>query len=144
MSDDEQEEMDFSKEVEWRDSDTEQQESKLVEVSEKTKKFLEEKCTRRVQNGVRLQTRRKYSLPKVVATKMSHLDSYLKTELSSATKSDDKELAKIQSFMLDALAPLTSILEADSEKVFYDEVIDASKAAVALIGNAKAKTSHLR
>ena len=34
MSDDEQEEMDFSKEVEWSDSDTEQQESKLVEVLE--------------------------------------------------------------------------------------------------------------
>ena len=63
------------------------------------------------------------------------LDSYLKTELSSATKSDDKELAKIQTFMLDELAPLTSILEADSEKVSYDEVIDATKAVVALIGN---------
>ena len=127
--------MDFSKEVEWPDSNTEQQESKLVEVSEKTKKFLEEKCTRRVQNSVRLQTRGKYPLPKVVVTKTPHLDSYLKTELSSATKSDDKELAKIQTFMLDELAPLTSILEADSEKVSYDEVIDATKAAVALIGN---------
>ena len=36
MSDDEQEVMDFSKEVEWPDSDTEQQESKLAEVSEET------------------------------------------------------------------------------------------------------------
>ena len=62
---------------------------------------------------------------------MPHLDSYLKTELSSATKSDDKELAKIQTFMLDALAPLTLILEADSEKVSYDKVIDATNAAVA-------------
>ena len=86
MPDDEQEEMDFSKEVEWPESDTEQQESKLVEVSEKTKKFLEEKCTRRVQNSVRLQTRGKYSPPKVVATKTPHLDSYLRTELSSVTK----------------------------------------------------------
>ena len=88
MPDDEQEEMDFSKEVEWPESDTEQQESKLVEVSEKTKKFLEEKCTRRVQNSVRLQT---HATPS--------LDSYLKTELSSATKSDDKEVAKIQCWM---------------------------------------------
>ena len=38
MSDDEQEEIDFSKAVEWPDSDTEQQESKLVEVSEKNKR----------------------------------------------------------------------------------------------------------
>ena len=45
--------------------------------------------------------------------------------------------------MLDTLAPLTSILEADSE-VSYDEVIDTTKAAVALIGNANAKLSHLR
>ena len=97
-----------------------------------------------MQNSVRLQTRGKYPLPKVVVTKTPHLDSYLRTELSSATKSDDKELAKIQTFMLDALAPLTSILEADSEKASYDEVIDATKAAVALIGNANAKISHLR
>ena len=144
MSDDEQEEMDFSKEVEWPDSDTEQQESKLVEVSEKTKKLLEEKCTQRVQDSVTFQTRGKYPLLKVVATKTPHLDSYLKTELSSTTKSDDKELAKIQTFMLNTLAPLTSILEADSEKVSYDEVIDATKAAVALIGNANAQISHLR
>ena len=97
-----------------------------------------------VGNDMRLQTRGKYPLPKVVATKTPHLDSYLKTELSSATKSDDKELAKIQTFMLDALAPLTLILEADSEKASYDEVIDATKAAVALISNANAKISHLR
>ena len=126
MPDDKQEEMGFSKEVEWPDSDAEQQESKLVEVSEKTKKLQEEKCTRKVQNSVRIQTRRKYPLPKVVATKTPHLDSYLKTELSSMTKSEDKELAKIQTFILDALAPLTSILEADSEKVSYDEAIEAT------------------
>ena len=46
--------------------------------------------------------------------------------------------------MLNALAPLTSILEADSEKVSYDEVIDVTKARVALIGNANAKISYLR
>ena len=46
--------------------------------------------------------------------------------------------------MLNALAPLTLILEADSEKVSYDEVIDVTKATVALIGNANAKISYLR
>ena len=60
------------------------------------------------------------------------------------TKSDDKELAKIQTLLLNALAPLTSIFEADSEKVSYNEVINATKAAVALIVNANAKISHLR
>ena len=44
--------------------------------------------------------------------------------------------------MLDALEPHT-LLEADSEKVSYDEVIDATKAAVALIGNANAKISYM-
>lgn len=34
--------------------------------------------------------------------------------------------------MLNALAPLTSILEADSEKVSYDEVIDVTMATVAI------------
>ena len=45
--------------------------------------------------------------------------------------------------MLNALAPLILILEADSEKVSY-EVIDVTKATVALIGNANAKISYLR
>ena len=60
------------------------------------KKLLEEKCTWRVQNNVRFHTRGKYPLPKVVVIKTPHLDSYLKTELSSMTKSVDKELAKIR------------------------------------------------
>ena len=49
-----------------------------------------------MQNNVRLHTREKYPLLKVVVIKTPHLDSYLKTELSSMTKSVDKELAKIR------------------------------------------------
>ena len=34
--------------------------------------------------------------------------SYLKTELSNTTKSDNRELAMIQTFVLGSLVPLTS------------------------------------
>lgn len=49
-------------------------------------------------------------------------------------------LAKIQAFMLDALAPLTAILENSQGEA----TVDATKAAMQLIGNASAKMAHLR
>ena len=39
-------------------------------------------------------------------------DTYLKSEVSSAVKSVDKELARLQTFVLDAVSPLSVLLEA--------------------------------
>ena len=63
----------------------------------------------------------------------------MKSETSAAVKAADKELARIQTFMLDALAPLTTLLEEGSE-----QVVEAATAAVQLIGNASARLSHLQ
>ena len=43
----------YSNEVEFSDSETEVSRAKVVEVSERTAKFLQEKCTRRVLNSGR-------------------------------------------------------------------------------------------
>ena len=53
------------------------------------------------------------------------LDPYLRPEVSSSVKTEDKELAKIQAFVLDALAPLTAILEGENQP---SEVTNATKA----------------
>ena len=66
---------------------------------------------RKMLNKEKLTRRSRYPLPKVSATRNPQLDSFMKPEVSSATKSADRELAKVQTLILDALAPLTSILE---------------------------------
>uniref|UniRef100_A0A1X7T6W2 Uncharacterized protein n=1 Tax=Amphimedon queenslandica TaxID=400682 RepID=A0A1X7T6W2_AMPQE len=63
-------------------------------------------------------------LPKVDAARSPRLDSVMKTVDAQST---NKELFRLQTFILDALAPLTAILEASI-----------------LIGNANAKLTHLR
>ena len=62
--------------------------NKMVEVLEKTTKFLQEKCTRRVLNRDRMQIR-----GVVPATRTPQLDSIMKPEDSSTTKATDKQLA---------------------------------------------------
>ena len=101
MSDNEDAPMDYS-EVVFSDSEAEDQPNdKMVEVSEKTKKFLQEKCTQRVLNRDRMQIRGHYPLPKVPATRTPQLDSIMKPEASSTTKATDKQLAKVQTLLLD-------------------------------------------
>ena len=56
-----------------------------------------------------------YALPKVPATKAPVLDTYLKPKVSQNVKTADKELGTKQRAVLDAMAPLTSLIEADAK-----------------------------
>ena len=67
----------------------------------------------------------------------------MRSEVSSNTKVYDRELAKIQSFVLDSLVSLKALLEQE-EVMSPGEVKDATSTAVQLIGNANARMSHLR
>ena len=66
-----------------------------------------------------------------------------KQEISLATKSADKEMAKIQTLVLDAVAPLTALLEteASEEDPSQEEVLAATSTALELLGNANARIS---
>ncbi len=81
------------------------EESDLVEVSEATAELLTERCTLGLRNDARLKARRRYPLPKVPATKTPQLDGFIKSEVPMATRKADKELARLQSLVLDSLAP---------------------------------------
>ena len=63
-------------------------------------------------------------------------------EIQPATKAADKELAVIQSHVLDALAPLSAILETKDD--VPEETMKAATDAIKLLGNASARISHLR
>jgi len=97
-----------------------------------------------VPNNTRLRIRSPYPLPKVLAIKPPTLNAYLKTELSSQTKADDKELAKMQCFMFNALGLLAALLESKPKDLSHQEVISATTTAVGLLGNANPKLLYLR
>ena len=115
----------------------------MRKVLEEMRGFLTRACSRSVSNEARRRCRGRYPLPKVAATKSPNLDPFMRTEVSSSVKADDKELAKIQSFVLDSLAPLTALLE-QGQDMLPDEVWDATSAAVELIGNTNTRISRLR
>ena len=153
---------DYNELFAWGDSDNEECpiSSNLAAVSESTASLVKEACTKRLPNGARLQTRNAFPLPQVVATRTPQLDSFIKLEVSQPVKSSDKEWARIQTFVLDALAPLTSLLETDSkgeapltslletdskgETITHDQALDAAVTAVQLLGNASAQITHGR
>ena len=83
----------------------------LTDISEQTHEILTTSCTRSVNNEVRKCIRGKYTLPRVETTKMPTIDTFMRSEISVSAKSLDKDLAKVQTFVLDALAPLTALLE---------------------------------
>ena len=97
-------------------------------------------------NEVRRKTWSWYPLPKVVATKMPQLDPMMKVEALAGAKAYDKELVKIQSFVLGALAPLTLIIDRDNRRdtPFPKEYREATLAAAELLGNANTGISCLR
>ena len=135
--------MDYSKTVHFSHSEAEDQPTtKLVEVSEKTGKFLRKKCTRRLPNTERKELWDHYPLPKVPATRTPQLDPSMKPKASSNAM--DKSLAKVQTLVLDLLAPLTCLMEAHHNILDHKEVIQAVRATIQLVGNANAHLSHLR
>ena len=77
----------------------------------------------------------------MATTRTPQLDSYLKSEISQQAKTGDKDLAKIQTFVLDPLAPLTHLIELDAQghEISHSQAINAAKAAIQVIGNSSAK-----
>ena len=95
--------MDFSKTITFSDSDLEDQPAGLVEVSEITRQLLEQECARSMSDKEQLAKWNHYPLLKVAATRTLQLDGFIKLEASLAVKSADRELAKMQLLLLDAL-----------------------------------------
>ena len=131
--------IDYNTPIQFSDED-EGDGDQLVEVSDETRKLLTDSCTRCVTNESRKKVRSHFYLPKVPAPRLDH---FIKPETPQATKNLDKELAKIQTFVLDALAPLTAMVE-HANSISQEDLQLASKSAIQLIGNANARISRLR
>jgi hypothetical protein len=83
-----------------------------------------------------------YKLLKVDATRTPKVDHVIKSLATQTAKTADRELARVQSFVLDALAPLTTILEIKELSML--DIKEATLSATTLIGNANAQISRLR
>ena len=83
-----------------------------------------------------------FKFPKVDATRSPKLNAVLKSVTSQSALSADNELARLKTFILDALAPLTAILEGANEMAVQD-IREALITASMLIGNANAKLTRL-
>ncbi len=98
--------------------------------------LLTERCTLGLRNDAHLKARRRYPLPKVPATRTPQLDGFIKGEVSTATRNADKELTRLQSLVLDSLAPLIHLLEAEQRggPPMWEEAKKAVVAATELVG----------
>lgn len=118
----------------------------LVAVSEGTASTLDKYFTKPMKNQERLQVRNTYGLPKVASTKTPQMEPFLKEEVSPQAKTADKELERTQSFLLDAVAPLTAIIDkkVTGSDHLHPNVLMAIHSACQLLGNASAKLAGLR
>ena len=118
----------------------------LVDVGPRTEEHLKRGFVS-MKNTDRRQLRSAFSLQKVAVTKTPSLDPVMAAQCSKSTKANDKTLARLQALMLDAVGPLTDLLEklnSDAVEIDADKVGYAVKSAISLIGNASYQVSILR
>ena len=73
------------------------------------------------------------------------MDKVLKFRLSAQTKAKDKQLARTQALLLDAVGPLSFILEEASKGQLPPKAaLEAAQTALYLLGNASANISRER
>lgn len=119
----------------------------LVEVSDGTHRFLKTVCIRSMSNNLKRKTRSAFKFPKVEATRTPRVDQVIRSLAPQSAKTSDRELARLQTFVLDSMAPLSALMELlshDTDRVSIEDVRNATLTATELIGNVSAQISHLR
>ena len=108
--------------------------SSFFKVAEKTEQFLTTHFTAGVSNQIRRQWRDKYGAPNASTTACPCMDKVIKGRLSVVAKSRDRQLAKQQVLMLDAVGPITYILdEAAKGKLSQKTVMEAAQTGLKLL-----------
>ena len=127
------------------DDDTSSANSKLFAVSEATDKLLQDSFKKAVPNITRKQWREHYGDPKCPKTRVPKLDKIVKDRLHQETAKLDRVLARIQALTLDAVGPLTTIVEqAEANALTMEGALAAARMAIKFIGNASVQISQER
>lgn len=73
------------------------------------------------------------------------MDKVIKSRLSAMTKSRDNQISKMQALMLDAVGPMTFILEeAAKSQLNQKTALEAAQTALKLMGNASVHANQER
>lgn len=117
-----------------------------AKVGEATEAILQQAFTP-LKNADRLALRRQFLVPDLPITMAPKLDKVMGAECQSGVKSTDTALARLQALALDAVGPLTSLLEkmASSDDAMDLQIVeDAVQSALVLLGNASTQFSLYR
>ena len=107
--------------------------------------FLRSCFRKPLTNIARHSLKKPIGISKVDATKCPKLDRVIKGSMSKDTKEADGTLAKLQTLLLDTVAPLVHILKtAHSGNLIVDTSVKAAKLALRLLANASAHISKER
>ena len=101
---------DYAMPLVW-DDELEDPSRPRLQVSESTAKALKMAFGRPMPNQARLQVRKPFPFPDVEATRCPKLDPVAKQLLQKEQKQADSALAKLQTLVVDAVAPLVHIVE---------------------------------
>ena len=120
--------------------------TRVADITGETYLLLKSNCSSRANNEKCLKSRNAYSLPRVEATKTPKLGGFVRSEISQQAKSFDSQMQRLQSFVLDSVAPLMAIMEtyAKGETVSHKQAVTAATAAIELVVNTSAQLSHYR
>ena len=118
----------------------------LVDVGPWTEEHLKQGLML-MKNTDRRRLRNTFSLLKVPVTKTPSLDPVMVVQCSKNTKANEKTLARLQAITLNAVGPLTDLLEklnSDAVEIDADKVGYTVESAITLIGNVSSQISIFR
>ena len=137
---------DYNEHVFWEpEGDSHDQESDTLKLSSTTTKIVEDTFEHSIFNERRRSLKRKQPIPDTPFTKCPKLDPTIQSRLPKPAKDADRNLAGIQTLVLDAAAPLLSTLEAArSGSLTPKGAAESAQLALKLLGNASANISTER
>jgi len=117
----------------------------LVGLSEPTKTFLEAAFSAVMSNEDRKKRVGKVGIPDCDQIRCPKLDGVLKAVLPKDAIKADGYLSRLQQFWLDAVAPLTALLEsAEAGDLTPEKAVSATQTALYLMGNAHQQMAQER
>ena len=98
-----------------------------------------------MSNTTRHKWRQTYGMSACDSTKCPKLDTTLRAEVPKACKDGDRPLSHIQTLVLDAVGPLSSLLELQSSgSLTVEAAVEATTHALRFLGNASAMERRKR
>ena len=137
---------DYDEHVFWEpEGDSDDQESGTLKLSSSTTKIVEDAFGHSISNERRRSLKRKQPIPDTPFTKCPKLDPTIQSRLPKPAKDTDRNLARLQTLVLDAAASLLSTLEsARNGSLTPKSAAESAQLALKLLGNASANISTER